>query len=90
VTVALPALFVPGVILYVAFGKREVLYIAPILWFLGVLAVWVGTLSVGCLVTISEWILNPCKQLARRREGKAIPQGQIWDSWIDGPHPLRP
>ena len=58
VTVALPVLFVPGVILYVDYGKTEVLYIAPFLWFLSVLAIWVGTLSVGCLVMFPLWDLE--------------------------------
>jgi hypothetical protein len=90
VAVALPALFVPGVILYVQYGKPEVFYIAPFLWFLGVIAIWVGTLSVGCLVTISTWILKLCKRLARVSTESAVPQGRLWDSWIDGPQPLRP
>jgi hypothetical protein len=90
VAVAMPALFVPGVILYVQYGKPEVLYIAPFLWSLCVVAIWVGTISVGCLVIISTWTLKLCKRLAREGTESAMPQGRLWDSWIDGPQPLRP
>jgi hypothetical protein len=90
VTVVLPVFCVPAVILYVEYGKHEVFYIAPFLWFLGVLAIWIGTLSIGCLVMISRWILKLCKRLARRSLGKTVPQRRLWDSWIDGPQPLRP
>ena len=90
VTVALPVLFVPGAIIYVDKGNPEVLYIAPFLWFLGVLAIWVGTLSVGCLVMIPVGIGSLSKRLARKGAGKTIPEEMLWDRWIDGPEPLRP
>src|SRR5262245_50099314 len=66
----------------------EVWAIAPLLWFLTVVAVWIGTLTVCCLVMIPLWIWRHSKRLARIGEGKVPPQERLWDRWIDGPEPL--
>jgi len=68
----------------------EVWAIGPALWFFAVLAVWIGTLTVGCLVMIPVGIRRLNKRLARKGAGRTIPQGQLWDRWMDGPGPLQP
>jgi hypothetical protein len=73
---------------YIADGNPEVFYITPSLWLLGVLAVWLGTLSVGCVVMTPVWIWRLCKRLAGKIAGKTTPQGRLWDQWMDGPEPL--
>jgi hypothetical protein len=57
------------------------------LWLLTVLAVWIGTLAVGCLVMIPLGIWRFSKRLARKGAGKVIAQGRLWDRWMDGPEP---
>ena len=66
----------------------EVWAIAPLLWILTVLAVWIGTLTVGCLVMVPMWIWRLGKRLARQPTWKVKTQGRVWDRWIDGPEPL--
>jgi hypothetical protein len=51
--------------------------------------IWVGTLTVGCLVMIPVWIWRLCKRLARGVSGKTISQERLWDRWIDGPEQLQ-
>jgi hypothetical protein len=67
----------------------EVWAISAVLWFLIVLAVWIGTLSVGCLVMVPVGIWRLSKRLARGGLGETIPHGQLWDRWMDGPEPMR-
>jgi uncharacterized membrane protein YhaH (DUF805 family) len=57
--------------------------------FLTLFPIWVGTLTVGCLVMIPVWIWRLCKRLARKGAGKPIPYGRLWDRWMDGPEPLQ-
>ena len=61
--------------------------IAAFLWLLTALAVWIGTLAVGCLVMIPVGIWRLSKRLARKGAGKINPQGRLWDRWMDGPEP---
>jgi hypothetical protein len=68
----------------------EVWAIGADLWLFSVLAVWIGTLTVGCLVMIPVGIWRLSKRLARKGAGRTIPQGQLWDRWMDGPEHLRP
>ena len=65
----------------------EVWAIAAFLWLLTVLAVWIGTLAVGCLVMIPLVMWGFSKRLARKGAGKINPQGRVWDRWMDGPEP---
>jgi len=67
----------------------EVWAVGPALWFFAVLAVWIGTLTVGCLVMIPVGIWRLSKRLARTGAGRTVPQGQLWDRWMDGPEPMR-
>jgi hypothetical protein len=66
----------------------EVWAVAATLWVVTILAVWIGTLTVGCLVMVPVWIWRLSKRLARQRVRKVTPQEQLWDRWIDGPEPL--
>ena len=60
----------------------DVWALSAVLWFLSVFAIWIGTLSVGCLVMIPVKI---CKRLSRRNAAKTAPQKPLWDRWMDGP-----
>ena len=88
VTVLSFVIYLPGAFVHIADGNPEVFYITPCLWLLGVLAVWLGTLSVGCLVTTPVWIWMLCKRLAGKSAEKTTSQGRLWDQWMDGPEPL--
>jgi hypothetical protein len=63
----------------------EVWALSGVLWFLAVFAIWVGTLTIGCLVMIPVKI---CKQLSGKDAAKTTPQKLLWDKWMDGPEPL--
>ena len=67
----------------------EVWAISAALWFMIVVAVWIGTLTVGCLVMIPVGIWRLSKRLARGGLGETIPQGRVWDRWMDGSEPMR-
>ena len=60
------------------------------LWFLIVFAIWVGILTVGCMIMIPVWIWRLCKRFAKTGAEVTIPQGGLWDRWMDGPQPWRP
>ena len=60
------------------------------LWFLIVLAVWFGILTVGCMIMIPVWIWRLTKRLARTGAEVTMPHGGLWDQWLDGPEPRRP
>ena len=62
---------------------------AAVLWPVTIFVVWIVTLTVGCLVMIPVGIWRLSKRLARTGAGRTIPQGQLWDRWMDGPEPLR-
>jgi hypothetical protein len=68
----------------------DVWAISAALWFLTVLAVWIGTLTVGCLVMIPVGIWRLCKRPARKGQSETIARGRLWDRWMDGPEPIRP
>ncbi len=53
-----------------------------------VFASWVGTLIVGCLIMVPVWIWRFGKHLAQARIRVTVPQGRLWDQWMDGPEPL--
>jgi hypothetical protein len=53
--------------------------------FLTLFPIWVGTLTVGCLVMIPLWIWRLCKRLSGTISPKSTPQKQLWDRWVDGP-----
>jgi hypothetical protein len=53
--------------------------------FLTLFPIWVGTLTVGCLVMIPVWIWRLCQRLSGKHAAKTKPQNQLWDQWIDGP-----
>jgi hypothetical protein len=63
----------------------EVWAVSAALWFLAVLAIWVGTISVGCLVMIPVEIWRLGKRLSGKNAEKTAPQRLLWDQWIDGP-----
>jgi hypothetical protein len=69
--------------------NSEVWAISAVLWFLVVLAVWIGTLTVGCLVMIPVGIWRLRKRLASKGLGETIASGRLWDRWMDGPEPMR-
>jgi hypothetical protein len=59
------------------------------LGFLGVvLVIWVGTLIACCVIMVPVGVFKFAKRLAKSREVKSVPQGRIWDGWMDGPEPL--
>jgi hypothetical protein len=55
--------------------------------FLAVFPIWVGTLTVGCLVMIPVWIWRLWNRLSGESAGETTPQKQLWDQWMDGPYP---
>ena len=61
--------------------------ISAVLWFLAILAIWIGTLTVACLLMVPMGIWRLSKRLARKDAEKPFPQGRLWDRWIDGPEP---
>jgi len=87
---ALMTLGVTVTFLVIAIFQRnvEVWANAPLLWLLTIVAVWVGTLTVGWLVMFPLWIWRLSKRLAQMDTAKTIPQGQLWDRWMDGPEPI--
>ena len=62
--------------------------IALVLCPLTILILWIGTLTVGCLVMIPVSLWRLSKLLTRKGAEKTTPQGRLWDQWIDGPEPL--
>lgn len=66
----------------------EVWAIAAGLWFLAVLAVGIGTLTVGCLVMIPVEFWRHAKRHSGENTAKTAAQKLLWDRWIDGPEPL--
>jgi hypothetical protein len=82
---------VTAVTIVIAVFQRyfEVWAVAAGLWFLAVAAIWIGTLAVGCVVMIPVEIWRLGKRLARKRESRVIPQGRLWDRWMDGPEHLQ-
>jgi hypothetical protein len=71
-------------------AKRHDHTVWEVATFLTLFPIWVGTLTVGCLVMIPVWIWRLCKRLSGTNAGKNIPQGRLWDRWMDGPEHLRP
>jgi uncharacterized protein (DUF2062 family) len=69
-------------------GNPYVWAVAAILWPVTLLIVWIVTLTIGCLVMVPVGIWRLGKRLARQGAGKTVPQGRVWDRWIDGPEPL--
>jgi uncharacterized membrane protein YhaH (DUF805 family) len=69
-------------------AKRHDRTLWEIATFLTLFPIWVGTLTVGCLVMIPVWIWRLCKRLSGTNAAKTTPQGRLWDRWIDGPEPL--
>ncbi len=63
----------------------EVWAIGVGLYLLAVLAICVGIHAFGCVVMISVGIWKFRKWLSRKGARRTIPQGQLWDRWIDGP-----
>jgi hypothetical protein len=66
----------------------EVWALSTALWFLSVVAIWIGTLSVGFLVMIPVEISRLGKQRTGKTEANTSPQKLLWDKWMDGPEPL--
>lgn len=77
------AMFVTAAIL----GNPSVWTIALILCPLTILILWIGTLTIGCLVMIPVAIWRLSKLLAHKGVEKVTPQGRLWDQWLDGPEP---
>jgi hypothetical protein len=69
-------------------GNPFVWAIALILCPLTILILWIGTLTIGCLVMIPVVVCRLSKLMARHGAEKITPQGRVWDQWIDGPEPL--
>src|SRR4051794_36803221 len=69
-------------------GNHEVWAIASILCLWTTLVVWIVALTIGCLVMVPVGIWRLGKRLARQSATKTVPQGRLWDRWIDGPQPL--
>jgi hypothetical protein len=67
----------------------EVWAISAALWFIIIVAVWIGSLTVGCMVMIPVGIWRLSKRLARGGLGETIASGRLWDRWMDGPEPMR-
>lgn len=53
--------------------------------FLTVVPIWVGTLTVGCLVMIPVWIWRLCQRISGPKAAKPSYEKQLWDQWMDGP-----
>jgi hypothetical protein len=68
-------------------GNHEVWAIASMLCLWTTLVVWIVALTIGCLVMVPVGIWRLGKRLARKSAEKTIPQGRVWDRWIDGPEP---
>jgi len=72
--------------------KFEDWAIASLVYSLGLLAVvlvvWVGTFVACCLVMVPVGVFRFAIRHAKAREVKTMPQGRIWDGWMDGPEPL--
>ncbi len=71
-------------------GNHETWIIAAVLCPVTILVIWIATLTIGCLLMIPLGIWRLSKRLARKGAGRTIPQGQLWDRWMDGPEHLRP
>jgi len=56
--------------------------------FVTLIPIWVGTLTVGCLVMIPVWVWRLYKRFSQEGAKKTTPQGRLWDQWMDGPQPL--
>ena len=69
-------------------GNHEIWAVASILCLWTTLIVWIVALTIGCLVMVPVGIWRLGKRLARKSAEKTIPQGRVWDRWIDGPEPL--
>ena len=69
-------------------AKRHDRTLWEIATFLTLFPIWMGTLTVGCLVMIPVWIWRLCKRLPRTSAAKTTPQKQLWDRWMDVPEPL--
>jgi hypothetical protein len=78
------AMFLTAAIL----GNPVVWAVVLILCPLTILILWLGTLTVGCLVMIPVALWRLSKLLTRKGAEKTTPQGRLWDQWIDGPEPL--
>ncbi len=78
------AMLVTAAILGNPFVWAIALFLCP----LTILILWIGTLTVGCLVMIPLAIWRLSKLLARKGAEKTTPQGRLWDQWIDGPEPF--
>src|SRR5262249_49746822 len=84
---------IPVLVVYAALRvKFEDWAIASLVYSLGILAVvlmiWVGTLIACCLIMVPVAAFRFAKRQVEAREVKTIPQGRIWDRWMDGPEPL--
>ena len=65
----------------------EVWALSATLWVLAVLAIWVGTMGVGCLVMIPVEIWRLGKRHSGKNAAKTAPR-LLWDKWMDGPERL--
>jgi hypothetical protein len=63
----------------------EVWALSVALWFLSVVAIWIGTLTVGFLVMIPVEMWRLGKQLSGKTDARTSPQKLLWDKWMDGP-----
>jgi hypothetical protein len=79
---------VPILAIGVFLWNAEVWAIAQILWLVIVLAVWGGTLTVGCLVMIPLGMRRLSKRLAQKDGQKTIPKAALWDQWMDSREPI--
>ena len=57
--------------------------------FLVLFPIWVGTLTVGCLVMIPVWIWRRWNRPTGKSGAETTPQKQLWDQWMDGPYPCK-
>ena len=79
---------VPIIVIALFQWNVEVWATVPLLWLVTVVALWVGTLTVGCLVMIPVCIWRLTKRLAELDRAKTTPQGGLWDQWMDSPEPM--
>ncbi len=50
--------------------------------------IWVGSLIAGFCVMIPLWVWRLVRRSTRKRLGKTLPDGRVWDQWMDGPESL--
>jgi hypothetical protein len=66
-------------------GDPQLWHVSGLLCLLTIAAIWTVTITIGCLVMIPVGLWRISRQLSRGVPSNAVPQGQVWDRWMDGP-----